>query len=367
MRREDVAGQTFGRLTAVRYSHATTCGNSVWVFLCECGTVVERNLAQIKHNNSQIHSCGCHTRMDIAGKSFGRLFALRYHHTGRHRNACWEFICDCGNVCICRVDQVQSGNTQSCGCLKKEQNRLNLNQTIHGHARRGMVSKEFRAWQMATELGICEEWNDFEHFLLDVGTAPTKQHILSRKNKSGVFSPDNCEWVTAKEHTRNRKSNILLTIGGVTKTATDWEAEKGLTKGVLLQRKHRGILTDAQCVLPVGEVRKMAGERRSGPNNNRWNPLLTDEDRQARDYQRLELKKWSLSVFQRDNFCCAKCLKTGGQLNAHHKNGWNKFADQRFLVSNGATLCENCHLSFHSQFGFGDNTEEQFIVFMEAA
>ena len=51
------------------------------------------------------------------------------------------------------------------------------------------------------------------------------------------------------------------------------------------------------------------------------------------------------------------------KLNAHHLNGWAWAKDQRFDLENGITLCENCHKLFHSIYGRGKNTREQYEEF----
>lgn len=59
-------------------------------------------------------------RIDLTGRRFGRLTVIQYDHTTEEGNACWRCRCDCGNETVVRRQNLQSGLTQSCGCLKKE-------------------------------------------------------------------------------------------------------------------------------------------------------------------------------------------------------------------------------------------------------
>jgi hypothetical protein len=70
---------------------------------------------------------------------------------------------------------------------------------------------------------------------------------------------------------------------------------------------------------------------------------------------------WRKAVYTRDNYTCVMCGdNTGGNLNAHHKDGFSWCIKRRYDVNNGATLCEMCHRKFHSTYGNKDNTETQF-------
>jgi len=59
---------------------------------------------------------------------------------------------------------------------------------------------------------LCDEWLDFEAFILGVGEKPEGEFVLAR-SKEGLFGPDNFEW---REHLRRRPDEPLK----------DWWARK---------------------------------------------------------------------------------------------------------------------------------------------
>lgn len=101
-------------------------------------------------------------------------------------------------------------------------------------------------------------------------------------------------------------------------------------------------------------------KKRSGKLHYKFNPNLTDEERQARDMQNGEIRKWREKVYKRDDYTCQICHEKGGKLNAHHIYSWDKYEDKRFDVKNGVTLCESCHKKFHISYGYGGNTAADF-------
>jgi hypothetical protein len=101
-------------------------------------------------------------------------------------------------------------------------------------------------------------------------------------------------------------------------------------------------------------------EKLKGENNPSWNPYLTEEDRKNR--RLIEgYTEWRIQVYERDNYTCQCCGdNSGGNLNAHHLDGYNWCKEKRIDVNNGVTLCKECHKEFHQIYGKGDNTKKQF-------
>lgn len=99
----------------------------------------------------------------------------------------------------------------------------------------------------------------------------------------------------------------------------------------------------------------------SGENNVLWKSEKTDEDRKN-DRTTDEYSKFIKNVLSRDNYTCRCCGKHGNNtvLAVHHLDGYNWCIEKRIDVSNGITLCEKCHNSFHNYYGRGNNTKQQF-------
>lgn len=111
---------------------------------------------------------------------------------------------------------------------------------------------------------------------------------------------------------------------------------------------------------------KWKSENMRGENSPRYNPNLTEEER-VRERLIPEYYYWRLSVFERDNFTCQLCGDDkGGNLNAHHLNSYKWDVDNRTNVDNGITLCEKCHIEYHSVYGRGNNTKEEFEEYVRS-
>ena len=107
---------------------------------------------------------------------------------------------------------------------------------------------------------------------------------------------------------------------------------------------------------------KCARAKISGKNHYNYNHNLTDEDRMSRRDIK-ECVIWRKVVFTKDDYICEICNIRWGNLAAHHLMGWNNNPHLRFNKNNGVTLCKKCHLDFHSIYGKGNNTTQQFIEY----
>lgn len=80
-------------------------------------------------------------------------------------------------------------------------------------------------------------------------------------------------------------------------------------------------------------------DKQSGKGNPNWKGGISPRPLNSRRY-----REWRKAVFERDDYKCVKCGYSGGRiLNAHHKKDWSMFPELRYNVSNGETLCINCH------------------------
>ena len=79
----------------------------------------------------------------------------------------------------------------------------------------------------------------------------------------------------------------------------------------------------------------------SRENSHNWKGGLTAESKLIR--RSAKWIKWRLAVFTRDNFTCQNCHKKGGYLEPHHLKQFAYYPKLRFEVSNGQTLCKECH------------------------
>lgn len=89
------------------------------------------------------------------------------------------------------------------------------------------------------------------------------------------------------------------------------------------------------------ETRKKRSEKMSGSNNHNYKAnKYSDSDLVRRSF---EYKAWRKDVFERDNFTCQICLKRGVRIQADHIKSFSMHPELRLDLSNGRTLCVECH------------------------
>lgn len=86
---------------------------------------------------------------------------------------------------------------------------------------------------------------------------------------------------------------------------------------------------------------KKISEDRKGSKNSMWKHGNSKSHRIS--WQSSEHKAWRKAVFERDGYTCQICLIKGGELQADHIKCFAHHEALRFEVSNGRTLCIDCH------------------------
>ena len=85
-----------------------------------------------------------------------------------------------------------------------------------------------------------------------------------------------------------------------------------------------------------------------GKRNPRWKGGITAAHQAIRTS--IEYSDWRRAVFTRDHFTCQRCGDNrGGNLHAHHIKSFADYPELRLVVSNGQTLCKQCHEEIHSK------------------
>lgn len=97
---EDLSGHKFGYLTAL-YQVENRNGRTCWMCRCDCGK--EKPVTYKDLKAGKVKSCGCRShngnkQVNLAGRTFGRLTAIEpTHRRDRKGSVYWKCICSCGN------------------------------------------------------------------------------------------------------------------------------------------------------------------------------------------------------------------------------------------------------------------------------
>lgn len=124
----DITGQRFGKLTGVELIERIN-GRAYWKCKCDCGNEAVILLSNLTMGITT--SCGCARRKpkDRLGERFGRLTVIEF--AGKKRNLYyWKCKCDCGNTVVVSAQNLSSQNTQSCGCLRQEEYEKSRNRLL---------------------------------------------------------------------------------------------------------------------------------------------------------------------------------------------------------------------------------------------
>ena len=195
---------------------------------------------------------------DLTGQRFGRLVAIECVGRTNNGNAKWLCKCDCGNEAEIASYLLRKGITQSCGCIKREQNEEMF--TTHGESKGSKRTRLYRIWSGiktrcyntnqayafgkygAKGIEMCQEWrNSYEAFRdWSLSNGYADGLTIDRIDPRGNYEPSNCRWITQQEQQNNRTNNHLITYNGETHTIAEWGRLMNFSKAVIPHRLARG-------------------------------------------------------------------------------------------------------------------------------
>ena len=150
----------------------------------------------------------------------GRLTMLS--HVGHGK---WLCKCVCGVVKTVRRRNLSifGGNTQSCGCLHREQFTHGVSATKAYQVLRNMILRCTDKHDLAYEnyggrgIYVCARWSVQKegplNFIEDMGQPPPGKTI-DRIDNDGPYSKKNCRWVSRKVQQRNIRNNSRVVWKG---------------------------------------------------------------------------------------------------------------------------------------------------------
>jgi len=150
-----------------------------------------------------------------------------------------EAQCKCGVIKNYPLRFLQTGNTKSCGCVRRE--KMLASKTTHNLSkhplysvyqdmkRRCYIEKcvSFKDYG-ARGIKVCDEWfNDVKAFC-DWGMANGYQKgvALDRKETNGNYEPSNCRFVTQAINNTTTRRVKRITAFGETKCAAEWARDE---------------------------------------------------------------------------------------------------------------------------------------------
>jgi CDGSH-type Zn-finger protein len=133
----DLVGHVFGQITVLREAKERRNGKVYWLCRCSCGT--EKPIAASALRGGLSRTCGCSREVDIAGRTFGRMTALHKSGTDSTKRTVWMCRCTCGTKKRVRLRELMSGATRS---TMHEPQRLGISTLWRqGHPSIGRVAK----------------------------------------------------------------------------------------------------------------------------------------------------------------------------------------------------------------------------------
>ena len=83
---------------------------------------------------------------------------------------------------------------------------------------------------------VCDRWVSFDTFFEDMGSRPTPNHSIERKNNNGNYEPSNCIWADDAKQNNNTSHNVIISAHGMSMTMAQWSKRLGVSYAKIRMR-----------------------------------------------------------------------------------------------------------------------------------
>lgn len=115
------------------------------------------------------------------------------------------------------------------------------------------------------------------------------------------------------------------------------EITKQKMREVSTGRRHSLLTREKLSILRTG----IPNFKIKGDKHPQWKGGITPINHKIRTSG--EYKRYRKSILEKDGYTCQNCLQHGGNLHVDHIKQFAFFPELRFNISNGRTLCVECH------------------------
>jgi len=303
---------------------------------------------------------GRHTKK--LGKRFGRLTVLSRHHKDDGGQLHFLCRCDCGNEVVKRSDHLQPGVNHSCGCAHRDSFK-------HLDRAKDITGQTFNKWFVVSRVKPTDKTaRHGAKWLCRCTGCGAESEIYGTSLRSG--HRNGC-MACAEYNPATFKDIAGQKFGRLTVLRRLQPDDSGHAHWICLCDCGQETLAVTHALKSGNVVSCGCAHRDSmaalrDPSHPYWdeNPKMHAN---VRSILGASYASWVENQKRRNVYRCSVSGAKNCTLVLHHINGWNVFPEGRIDATNVVVLSDFIHKDFHSKYGYGGNTREQWNEYILSA